>query len=223
MVVLSYLPSRVVVSQTVVAASQGWCFTSGSPHPIIRSVTNRRLSLRVVGRLLCYDVVCCLSPLLCQSNKWRAFRCHALNWLYNSLEPHGFEVRIQILDHSIIGHPGIGRFRSPDDGISVGAILWWCSGRGHHDDKETLIGGVPTDASPDLGVIIGWVLIRGHCRCRAARCSSRWMEDKYSDQDSLGYLGGTMVWPYIKIQTWVGTARCRWTSRKLWSLSINWR
>jgi hypothetical protein len=49
------------------------------PHLIVRLVINRRLSSRVAGRSLYYDVVCCLSPLLCQSNKGRAFRCHALN------------------------------------------------------------------------------------------------------------------------------------------------
>jgi hypothetical protein len=67
---------------------------------------------------------------------------------------HGVEVWIQILDHSIIGHPGIGRFRSPDGGISAGAVVRRRSSRGHHDDKATLIGGVPTGASLNLRVII---------------------------------------------------------------------
>jgi hypothetical protein len=33
-------------------------------------------------------------PLVCQSDKGRAFRCHMLNWLHNSLEWHGVEVQI---------------------------------------------------------------------------------------------------------------------------------
>jgi hypothetical protein len=54
-------------------------FRLASPRLIVRLVISRRLSLRVADRSLYYDVVCCLSPLLCQSNKGRAFRCHALN------------------------------------------------------------------------------------------------------------------------------------------------
>jgi hypothetical protein len=148
MAVLSYPSSRVVVSQTVVAASRGCCFTSGSPRPIIRSITDIRLASRVAGQSLCYAIVCCLSPLLCQSNKGRAFRCHALNRLHNSLELHGVEVWIQIPDHSIIGRLGNGRFRSLNSGISAGVVVRRCFGRGHHDDMATLIGGVPTGASP---------------------------------------------------------------------------
>jgi hypothetical protein len=75
-----------------------------------RSIIDIRFSSRVVGRSLCYDVVHRLSPLLCQSDKGRAFRCHTLNWLHNSLEPHGVEVRVQILDHPIIGRSGIRCF-----------------------------------------------------------------------------------------------------------------
>jgi hypothetical protein len=48
--------------------------------------------------------------LLSQINMGRAFRSHPLNELHHSLELNGVEVRIQILDHFIIGHPIIGRF-----------------------------------------------------------------------------------------------------------------
>jgi hypothetical protein len=112
------------------------------------------------------------------SNKGGAFRCHTLNWLHYSLEPHGVEVWIQILDHSIIRRPGIGRLWPPDGGISARPIVWRCSNRSHHNDKVTLLDGVPTGTCPDLGVVISWVLIRGRCWCRRARCSNRWLEDR---------------------------------------------
>jgi hypothetical protein len=44
-----------------------------------RSVADGRFSSGIVDRSFCYDVVGHLSPLLCQSDKGRAFRCHALN------------------------------------------------------------------------------------------------------------------------------------------------
>jgi hypothetical protein len=183
----------------MVAACQWCCFTSGSLHPIVWSVADKRFSSRVVGRSLYYDIVNRLSPLLGQSNKGRAFRYHALNWLHNSTEPNDVEVRIRILNHSIIRHLGIGHFWSPDGGIATGTVVWRCSGRGHHDDKVTLIGRAPIGTFPDHRVIISWILIREHCRCRGARCSGRWLEDRCLDRDSLSCLGSVVVWPYIRI------------------------
>jgi hypothetical protein len=46
------------------------------------------------------------------------------------------------------------QLKIPDGGISAGTVVRRCSGWGHHDNKATLIGGVPTGASPDLRVII---------------------------------------------------------------------
>jgi hypothetical protein len=77
----------------------------------------------VVDRSLCYNEVYHLSPLLCQWNKGRAFWCHALDRFHDSLQLHGIEVQIQILDHPSIGRSGIERLRSPNGGISAGAIV----------------------------------------------------------------------------------------------------
>jgi hypothetical protein len=103
-VILRYLPLHIIVSQTVIAASQRCHFTLGSPRPI---VADRGFPLRVTDRSLRYDEVCCLSPLMCQCNKGRAFRWHALDRLHDSMKPHDIEIQIQILDHSILGRPGV--------------------------------------------------------------------------------------------------------------------
>jgi hypothetical protein len=121
--VLGYPTPHIIVSQIAIAASRRCYFTSGSHCPIIGLITDRRLPLRVVGRFLCYHEVCYLSPLMCQCNKGRTFRCHVQNHLGDGLEPHGIEFWIQILDHYNIGCLGIGCLRSPNCGISAGAIV----------------------------------------------------------------------------------------------------
>jgi hypothetical protein len=40
-------------------------------------IPDRRFSLRVDGWPLYYHEICCLGPLLGQSNEGRAIRCHA--------------------------------------------------------------------------------------------------------------------------------------------------
>jgi hypothetical protein len=107
--------------------------------------------LRVVDRLLCHDDIRHLSPLLSQSNKGRAFRCHPLDGLHDSLELNDVEIRIQILDHSTIGRPSIERFRSPIGGVSARAVMRRIPVRGHQEDEATLPGGVPACTYPDLG------------------------------------------------------------------------
>jgi hypothetical protein len=140
---------------------------------IIWSVANGGFSLMVTSWSFCsYDKIGCLSPLLSQSEEGWAFWGHAVNWFHDGLEPYNVEILIQILDQSIAGCPSIRCFWSPDGGIPNGAIMWRCSGQGHHDDEATLFCGVPTGATNDLRVIIGGILIRGCSRCRGAWCSS---------------------------------------------------
>jgi hypothetical protein len=67
--------------------------------------------LMVVGRpFCCYDLIDCLNPLLSQSEKGRAFWGHALDRLHDHLEPYNIEVRVHILNQSVIRRPGVGRF-----------------------------------------------------------------------------------------------------------------
>jgi hypothetical protein len=159
-------------------------------------------------------------PLLSQSNKGRAFKYHSLNGLHNRLELNGVEVRIQILDHSIIGRPSIECFWSPDSGISGRAVLRGSSRRGHHDNEAALLDGILICTSPDLGIIISWIIIGGCCWWWWARCLSRWLEDRRHNHNTLNKLDGAYMLPCIRIQTWVGTACSRWDDRETWSLSI---
>jgi hypothetical protein len=70
-VVLSNLPTHVIVGQTSVAAGRYYCFTSGSFCLIIRSVTTRGLAPMVPDRWGHYDdVTRCLDPLLGQRDEW---------------------------------------------------------------------------------------------------------------------------------------------------------
>jgi hypothetical protein len=82
-----------------------------------------------------------------------------LDGLHDSLEPNGVEVQIKISDHPIIERLSVGRFWSPNDGISAGVIVRQIPIRGHHEDDATLPNGVPVGTYPDLGIIIWWILI----------------------------------------------------------------
>jgi hypothetical protein len=121
--VLGYPMPCIVVSHMAIAASRRCCFTSGLPCPIVELVADRRLPSRAADRFLRYHEVCYLSPLLCQRNKGRIFRCHALNHLHDGLESHGIEFWIQIQDHCIIGCSSIGCLRSHNCGISARVVV----------------------------------------------------------------------------------------------------
>jgi hypothetical protein len=125
------------------------------------------------------------------------------------------------MDHSIIMRSSIGRFWSPDGGISTRAVLRGPSSRGHHDDEAALLGEVLTDTSPNLRVIISWILIGGHCWWWQARCPSRWLEDR-PHRNTPNKPDSADMLPCIRIHTWAGTACSRWDGRETWGLSICW-
>jgi hypothetical protein len=216
--VLSYPPSHIIVVQMMVATSRICCFTLGSPCPII---VDRGFHSRVAGRSLNYDEVCCLSPLMCQCNKGRTFRCQALDRLHDSLEPHDIEIRIQVLDHSIVGHLGVGCLSSPNGGISTGAVVRWIPDWIHHEDQVTLFGRVPASTYLNLRVVIRWILVRCRCRWGWTWCSNRWPMDRRHDQNTPNELGGADIKPCTRILTRAGTSWCRWAVWKIWSLSIS--
>jgi hypothetical protein len=65
----------------------------------------------VVGRSFCYyNMIGYLDSLLSQSDNGRAFWSHVLDRLHDCMELHNVEVRVLILNQSVIRRPGIGHF-----------------------------------------------------------------------------------------------------------------
>jgi hypothetical protein len=80
-----------------------------------------------------------------------AFRYHELDRLHESLELHDIGIRIQIMDHSIVGHLGVGCLQSLIGGISDGAVVQRIPSWGNHKDQATLPGEVPVVLMPISG------------------------------------------------------------------------
>jgi hypothetical protein len=103
-VVLCYPLTLVVVSKAVIVACRWCCFTLGSFCSSVWSVVDGGFSLMIASQSFsCYDMVGRISLLLSQGKERWALWCHALDQLYDGLEPHDIEVRIQILDQFVDG------------------------------------------------------------------------------------------------------------------------
>jgi hypothetical protein len=146
-----------------VATDRCCFFASGVFHLIFGSVPNRWLApMMTYGWFGCDDLTHRFSPLLGQSHQRRVLRYHTLDRLHDCLEPHGIEVWIEVLNHSMAGCPCIRRFRSSNGWVSAGAILRRHPSRAHHSDAVSLDGKVLGDAAPDLWVVFGGILIGGY-------------------------------------------------------------
>jgi hypothetical protein len=95
-----------------------------------------------------------LQPLVEPEQQGGVIRCYTLNDLHDHLDPHGIEVRIQILNQSDARSSGIRCLRSSNCGISTGPVAGRIPVWGHHEDEAVILYGVPAGAGPDLGVIV---------------------------------------------------------------------
>jgi hypothetical protein len=110
-------------------------------------------------RFHCNDLLHCFSTLQGQGNQWRVLRDQALNRLYDSLEPNGVEVRVEVLDHSVVWCSCVRCFRSPYYWVSTGIVAGSCTAGTHHADTASLDSRIPVDVVSNLMVIFIGVLI----------------------------------------------------------------